>query len=90
VLPGYRPPELTDGGRGHPRLTHQILVCPMLDDRLQTHSSATLDGESIWDRTNNLYGWTALLGDRRGGPDVSVCAAPVRATDLAWCAQSRW
>jgi acetyl esterase/lipase len=69
--------------RGYPSLTHQILICPMLDDRLQTHSSAMLDGESIWDRNNNLYGWTALLGDRRGGPDVSIYAAPARAVNLA-------
>jgi acetyl esterase/lipase len=68
--------------RGYPSLTHQILICPMLDDRLETHSSRMLDGESIWDRNNNLYGWTALLGDRRGGPDVSIYAAPARATDL--------
>jgi len=28
-------------------------------------------------------GWTALLGDARGGPDVSPYAAPARATDLS-------
>jgi acetyl esterase/lipase len=30
-----------------------------------------------------MTGWDALLGDRRGGGDVSIYAAPARATDLA-------
>ncbi|KRC54711.1 hypothetical protein ASE19_04310 [Nocardioides sp. Root79] len=42
-----------------------------------------LDGEGFWDRNDNLFGWTALLGERRGGPDVSSYAAPARAEDLA-------
>src|SRR6202022_2637328 len=46
-------------------------------------SSYELDGEGIWDRTSNLTGWTALLGDSQGGPDVSPYAAPARATDLS-------
>ncbi|MET8824405.1 alpha/beta hydrolase [Streptomyces sp. NPDC004610] len=68
--------------RGYPAIGHQILVCPMLDDRFQTHSSRMLDGEGTWDRDANLFGWTSLLGDRRGGPDVSPYAAPARAEDL--------
>jgi len=68
--------------RGFPTLTHQILICPMLDDRLETPSSQMLDGEGVWDRNDNLFGWTSLLGDRRGGPDVSPYAAPARAQDL--------
>jgi acetyl esterase/lipase len=68
--------------RGGPVLSHQILMCPMLDDRGITASSQELDGEGIWDRVDNLIGWTALLGDARGGPDVSPYAAPARAEDL--------
>ncbi|NYI79334.1 alpha/beta hydrolase [Nocardioides panzhihuensis] len=68
--------------RAFPRLSHQILICPMLDDRFETHSSRMLDDEGLWDRNANLFGWTALLGDRRGGPDVSPYAAPARAEDL--------
>jgi acetyl esterase/lipase len=40
-------------------------------------------GVGVWDRTANDTGWTALLGDARGGPDVSPYAAPARATDLS-------
>ncbi|MDX2939234.1 alpha/beta hydrolase [Streptomyces ipomoeae] len=69
--------------RAFPKLSHQVLICPMLDDRCETHSSRMLDGEGVWDRNANLYGWTALLGERRGGPDVSPYAAPARAEDLS-------
>jgi acetyl esterase/lipase len=69
--------------RRFPDLSHQVLLCPMLDDRFQTLSSRMLDGDGTWDRNSNEFGWTALLGDRRGGPDVSPYAAPARATDLA-------
>lgn len=55
----------------------------MLDDRLQTHSARMLDGEGVWSREDNHFGWTALLGERRGGEDVSHYAAPSRAQDLS-------
>jgi hypothetical protein len=71
--------------RGGPHLTHQILLCPMLDDRGITPSSQELDGEGVWDRNANLVGWTALLGHAWGGPDVSPYAAPARATNLSGC-----
>ncbi|CAM3184780.1 alpha/beta hydrolase [Tsukamurella hominis] len=69
--------------RGLRGLTHQILGCPMLDDRLQTHSSQMMDGEGVWDRNENLWAWTALLGERRGTADVSPYEAPARAQDLS-------
>lgn len=69
--------------RGFPELSHQVLLCPMLDDRFVTRSSAMLDGAGTWDRNDNLYGWHALLGERRGGPDVGAYSAPARAIDLA-------
>jgi acetyl esterase/lipase len=69
--------------RGGPRLAGQVLLCPMIDDRFVTHSSTMLDGDGSWDTTANRTGWIALLGDRQGGPDVSIYAAPARATDLS-------
>jgi acetyl esterase/lipase len=69
--------------RKGPRLAGQVLIYPMLDDRDQTVSTAQIDGIGVWDRVSNLTGWTALLGDRRGTTDVSVYAAPARATDLS-------
>ncbi|MGI5271103.1 alpha/beta hydrolase [Nonomuraea sp. CA-218870] len=69
--------------RNGPALAGQLLTCPMLDDRNDTPSAVQMAGLGIWDRTANEVGWTALLGDRRGGPDVSPYAAPARATDLS-------
>ncbi|MEU3825743.1 alpha/beta hydrolase fold domain-containing protein [Streptomyces sp. SID486] len=69
--------------RQGPRLIGQLLMYPMLDDRNDTVSSRQMDGLGLWDRTANETAWTALLGDRRGGPDVPQYAAPARATDLS-------
>lgn len=69
--------------RRGPKLLGQLLDCPMLDDRDATVSTRQYDGVGVWDRTSNITGWTALLGDRRGGDDVSIYAAPGRATDLS-------
>ena len=69
--------------RNGPPLIGQALMCPMLDDRDRTVSSVQFDGAGLWDRASNRLGWTALLGDRRGTDDVSIYAAPARATDLA-------
>lgn len=55
---------------------------PMLDDRDQTGSSAQFDGVGVCDRASNVTVWSTLLGERRAGDDVSIYAAPARATDL--------
>ncbi|KXK63107.1 esterase [Micromonospora rosaria] len=68
--------------RGGPRLLGQMLQCPMLDDRCAAPSQTQLARAGLWDGTSNRYGWTALLGARRGTPDVSPYAAPARAGDL--------
>jgi acetyl esterase/lipase len=69
--------------RGGPALIGQLLLCPMLDDRNESPSSWQMTGLGIWDHEANEVGWTALLGDARGGPDVSQYAAPARAADLS-------
>lgn len=69
--------------RGGPCLTGQILMSPMLDDRDHTVSSKQFDGVGLWNRASNITGWTALLGERRATSDVSIYAAPARATDLS-------
>ncbi len=69
--------------RSGPVLAGQVLLCPMLDDRNDTFSGHQLDGVGVWDRGSNDTGWTALLGDQRGAPDVSPYAAPARAPDLS-------
>ena len=68
---------------GGPALLGQMLLCPMLDDRNDTVSAQQMAGFGVWDQQANETGWTALLGDARGGPDVSPYAAAARATDLS-------
>ncbi|MFI1394959.1 alpha/beta hydrolase [Streptomyces sp. NPDC020681] len=69
--------------RGGPDLIGQLLMCPMLDDRNDSVSARQMAGRGVWDRTANETGWGALLGEARGGADVSPYAAPARATDLS-------
>ncbi|WP_405970470.1 alpha/beta hydrolase [Streptomyces sp. NBC_00988] len=69
--------------RRGPALLGQMLLYPMLDDRDATVSTHQFEGLGVWDRGSNITGWTALLGERRGSGEVSVYAAPARATDLA-------
>ncbi|MFI0355994.1 alpha/beta hydrolase [Actinomadura sp. 9N407] len=69
--------------RGGPALAGQVLMCPMLDDRNDTPSSRQMAGRGVWDQASNSTGWTALLGEARGGPDVSPYAAPAREPDLS-------
>ncbi|MEU0192164.1 alpha/beta hydrolase [Streptomyces afghaniensis] len=68
--------------RKGPQPIGQVLMCPMLDDCNDTPSTYQMAGLGVWDRTANETGWTALLGSRRGGPDVPAYAAPARAEDL--------
>ena len=66
--------------RGEVPVAFQLLIYPMIDDRQVTSSSAWAD--PIWPPAANTYGWTAYLGDRKGGDDVPPYAAAARATDL--------
>jgi acetyl esterase/lipase len=69
--------------RGGPVLAGQLLTQAMLDDRNDSISAQQMTGVGAWDRHANGVAWTALLGEDRGGPDVSPYAAPARATDLS-------
>jgi len=69
--------------KGGPSLIGQMLQCAMLDDRCDTFSNKQMKGVGLWESTSNLTGWSALLGERRGGKNVSHYAAPARARDLS-------
>jgi len=69
--------------RGEIKLAFQHLIFPMLDDRTVTHPDPSpYHGQFVWTRENNRFGWTALLGQAPGGPDVSPYAAAARAENL--------
>ena len=62
-------------------MAYQLLVYPMLDDRQLTPSSGW--HAAVWPPGANTFGWTAYLGDAKGGEGVSPYAAAARATDLS-------
>lgn len=67
--------------KGGPALSHQILIYPMLEDRMK-YAASHYDVPP-WTAKNNQAGWAAILGDSVGGSDVSPYAAAGRATDLS-------
>ncbi|WP_190815701.1 alpha/beta hydrolase [Saccharopolyspora pogona] len=71
-----------DRGDGHTPIG-QLLQCPMLDDRLNTHSAHQMTDIGLWDRSSTAVAWQAYLGDRYGAPDLPPYAAPARTTDLS-------
>ena len=69
--------------RGEVPLAFQLLIYPMLNDRTVAAAESHLyTGEYIWTPEANRFGWTALLGQEPGGPDVSPYAAAARAEHL--------
>jgi acetyl esterase/lipase len=62
-----------------PRLSLQLLMSPMLDDRADTPSSLATEHDSVWDRPSNQAGWAAYLREHRGADQY---AAPAHAEDL--------
>lgn len=68
--------------RGGPPIAQQLLIYPMLDDRIPA-PDPRLQPFLTWTYDDNVTGWGALLGGRPGAPDVAPYAAPARATDLS-------
>lgn len=65
--------------RGGPALALQMLLYPVLDDRLTTASMRQFTDTPVWDSPNTVAMWAQYLS----GPDpVSAYAAPARATSL--------
>lgn len=69
--------------RGQITPCFQLLRYPMIDDRNTTQSSQAVTDLRVWNRSANLTGWGAYLGDAAGTDDVSPYAAAARATDLS-------
>ena len=73
---------LLDRDRGDHRLAFQLLVCPVLDDRMTTESTSfvgtpLLDGPAV--RTL----WRYYLGDRHDTASTSPYAAPARVVEVS-------
>ncbi len=67
--------------RGKIPVAFQLLVYPMIDDRMVTESSRW--DAPIWNPSANAFGWRSYLGDLFGTADVPAYAAPARAVDLS-------
>jgi acetyl esterase/lipase len=67
--------------RGEHPLAFQLLIYPMLDDRMITPSSS-LD-TVVWTPKANSIGWRAYLGQEPGATDLPPYAAAARVTDLS-------
>ncbi|MFD0439928.1 alpha/beta hydrolase [Streptomyces chartreusis] len=65
---------------GGPDVAQLIALTPMLDDRDITVSNH-FEGV-CWPHDSNITGWTAILGEAKGGPEVDQYAAPARALSL--------
>jgi acetyl esterase/lipase len=69
--------------RGGPHIAFQFLAVPELDDRLATASMTEFTDTPMWSRPKAQASWDCYLGPgRAGNDDVSIYAAPARATDL--------
>lgn len=75
--------SLMSRDRGGPAIALQLLAYPMLDDRTVDPDPQLPPELLVWSYDDNVTGWSALLGDASGAPDVSAYAAPARASDLS-------
>lgn len=66
--------------RGEFEVAFQMLIYPMIDDRMVTPSSQWQ--VPIWSPSNNEFGWRSYLGELYGTDDVPPYAAAARAEDL--------
>ncbi len=67
--------------RGGPALAFQLLICPIVDSRLDTASMTEFADGYLLTRDAMEWLWDLYLGDRARGDDPY--ASPLRATDLA-------
>ncbi|MFG2090132.1 MULTISPECIES: alpha/beta hydrolase [unclassified Spirillospora] len=65
---------------GGPPLVFQMLLYPVLDDRMDTPSMRAFTEPPLFNRTDVEHMWRHYLGGRAGVP---AYAAPARATDLS-------
>ncbi len=68
---------------GGPKLSGQLLMCPMLDSNNASASSQQFSSLGLWDRESNDVGWDALLGESRRTKEISPYASPSRAESLS-------
>ncbi|KAI1382536.1 alpha/beta hydrolase domain protein [Hypoxylon trugodes] len=70
---------------GGPKICGLVLMCPMLDDRVDAAVAKLFGGPEspIWSTESNEVAWKAVLGEAYGSDAVSPYVAPARADDLS-------
>jgi acetyl esterase/lipase len=69
--------------RGGPPVAFQLLMYPVIDDRLVTASVRTMTDTPVWNAPSAVHMWNHYLGPAETRGDVSPYAAPWRAIDTA-------
>jgi acetyl esterase len=69
--------------RGGPRITHQLLHVPVLDDRLDTPSMRRFESTLGFNRTEAEGMWLHYLGEHADRGNTSPYAAPARSAELS-------
>ena len=59
----------------------QLLIYPMLDDRVATKKDLDKPPHKVWNNKNNRFGWTSYLG-HEPGEDVKPYSSPGRRANL--------
>jgi acetyl esterase/lipase len=65
-----------------PAIAKQILIYPMLDDRV-IKSDPHITPYVTWSGNDNETGWNAYIGSKRGSADLPATASPARLKDPA-------
>ena len=64
-------------------LAFQCLIYPMLDDRTgSTNRVPPHIGHFVWTEGSNRFGWSSLLGQPAGSPNVPPGSVPARIADM--------
>lgn len=69
--------------QGGPMISFLAPIYPMVDDRSVSPSSYEVVDVGVWDRHEQLEAWKWYLGPQYGSDDISIYAAPARATDFS-------
>ncbi|KAJ3542139.1 hypothetical protein NM208_g4255 [Fusarium decemcellulare] len=69
--------------RNGPKVSAQLLMCPMLDDRFISLSSRQFENGRGFYTAWGRYAWKCVLGEDAAGENVSHYVAPGRAEDLS-------
>lgn len=65
------------------RLTFQLLIYPMLDDRTVLRTDIDDSSNITWHHNDNRFGWESYLGQECGIENVPAYSVPARRTNLS-------